>query len=497
MRTLHLLLPLALVGCELPLKLKAAADTAPTVEPDSAPAADGGDGGADGGDGGDGSDGGDDDSWDPDGDSDGDGISDAEEGRGEDRDSDRDEIPDYLDEDSDGDGIPDSVEGLDEDGMLRNSDDDDVPDYLDQDSDNDGISDEIEGAPGVPDTDGDGVPDYRDTDSDGDALPDAREGTGDWDGDGVLNWRDARNDLDGLTITLVAISTDFNAPVGIDFHEPTSSVAMSVNYPSGSPYAFELVGSDGSHAPFSAVAGLTNEVKIATARSGNVGGFSAGELFVGNGVDGQIVRISADGTVVDNPWVDLAGDANGLMRGSLYVDRTGVWGGDLIVATTAGELWRVTSAGSATLVASVGTHLEGLITVPDAPLRYGPLAGTAIAGAEGSGLLYAFTPDGTVSTWSLGVNVEDIDLCGVGENFFGVNFGSSRILGAAALDFLPMVGDILLTQESHSGVGLYRLWWDGTALQTAEILVSSTEPAVAQWEHVTFAAAGIKEVPAE
>src|SRR5206468_99402 len=99
---------------------------------------------------------------------------------------------------------------------------------------------------------------------------------------------------------------------------------------------------DGSHHAFSNLSGLTDEVKIATARSGNPAGFTVGDLFVGNGVDGQIVRITAGGATVINPWVDLPGDNNGLMRGSLYVDRTGVFGGDLVVVTSTGEVWRVT-----------------------------------------------------------------------------------------------------------------------------------------------------------
>ncbi len=487
-------LALLLGGCQIPLKIAGPGDSA--VSASDARDTDGAPGGdterPD--DGSDGSDDGDDD-WDPDGDSDGDGISDAVEGRGDDRDSDRDGTPDYLDEDSDDDGIPDAVEGPGATGLI-DTDGDSVPDYLDPDSDGDGIADADEGAG---DTDGDGVPDFRDLDADGDALADAREGTADWDGDGVPNHIDPRNDLAGpVSIPLVAISTAFTSPVGIDFHEPTASVAMSVNYPTGAPYAFELVAADGSHAPFSAVSGLTNEVKIATARSGPTA-FAPGELFVGNGVDGQIVRISADGATVSDPWVDLPGEGNGLMRGSLYVDRTGAWDGDLLAATTAGELWRVDAAGAARKVADVGTHLEGLITVPDAPLRFGPLAGAAIAGAEGTGLLYAVWPDGRVASWSLGVAVEDIDYCGPGENFFGVNYGSSRILGAPASALLPMAGDVLLTQEfpADGGVGLYRLWWDGSALHATELSLAADSAAVAQWEHVTFAAAGIKEVPAD
>jgi len=438
---------------------------------------------------------------DPDADADGDGLTNAEEGAADAIDTDNDGTPDYLDLDSDDDGIEDSTEAgpRGDDGGLADTDGDGTPDFRDGDSDGDTILDRdeavaLDGSLGA-DTDGDGVLDYRDPDSDNDGTLDAHEGTADWDGDGLPNWRDPVNDITGLTVDMVAISTPFNQPVGIDFHAPTSSVALSVNYPSGSPSVLELVDADGDHASFSAVADFTNEVKIATVRAGNPAGFAAGELFVGNGVDGQIVRVSADGATVQNPWVDLPGTGNGLMRGSLYLDRTGVWGGDLIVATTVGQVWRVDNSGNASLVADLGgVHLEGLITVPDAPLRFGTLAGRALAGAEGVGLMYAVATDGSVDIYDVGVNVEDIDIVVPDENFFGVNFGSSRLLGVQGEQMRPIAGDILLTQESHSGTGLYRLYWTGTSHAVMELGVSSGSAAISQWEHVTFADASIKEI---
>ena len=473
--------------------------------------------------------------WDPDGDTDGDGLTDGEEGRADTGsvDTDGDGIPDYEDTDSDNDGIDDAVESVpradtgaaadtdgdgtpdhrdldsDDDGLADaleaastdgtppDTDGDGVADYRDGDSDGDGLTDLVEAATsdGTPtDTDGDGTPDHLDLDSDGDAIPDALERRDDWDGDGIPNAIDPRNEGGLDPVTFTGITTAFNSPIGIDYHESSGSVVLSVNYPAGSPSAFERVESDGSHVGFSSVSGLTNEVKIATARTG-ASGFSPGELFVGNGLDGQIVRISADGSSVQNPWVDLPGDDNGLMRGSLYVDRTGVWGNDLIVATTGGEVWRVDSAGTATKIADVGVHLEGLATVPDAPARYGPLAGHIIAGAEGVGLLYAFDTAGTVVTYSLGVNVEDIDILVPFENFFGVNYGTSRLVGVAGHELLPMAGDILLTQESITSVGLYHLRYDGSGLVVEELTAASGSVALGQWEHVTTAAAGIQEVP--
>lgn len=302
-------------------------------------------------------------------------------------------------------------------------------------------------------------------------------------------------------ITLTQISTTFNSPIGIDYHEPTNSVVMSVNYASGLPHNFERVQLDGTHVQFSTASGLTEEVKIATARSvskGGFGTFTAGDLFTGNGVDGQIARITNNGSTVLSPWVDLPGAGNGLMRGSLYVDRTGVYNGDLIVVTTGGEVWRIDQAANPTKLYDANVHLEGVITVPNDAATYGGLAGKIIAGAEGVGLLYVFDNSGLVTTYDVDVNIEDIDMISANENFFGVNFGTSRILGAPASEFTSMVGDILLTQEFRTGPsGLYRMSWDfvNNKPVATELTIDAGSAIPGQWEHVTFAPAGIREVP--
>ncbi|MDB4956820.1 MAG: hypothetical protein JWO36_4389 [Myxococcales bacterium] len=369
-----------------------------------------------------------------------------------------------------------------------------------EDTDGDGIPDVVEGRWDMPprDTDGDGIPDAKDLDSDDDGLPDSLEGVDDWDGDGIPNYIDPTNSGPPPNWKFVAISTPFNSPIGIDFHEPTGSVVVSVNYAAdGQPQNFDRIVLDGSHLPFSTYAGLTDEVKIATARSGNAGGWEPGTLFTGNGIDGQIVKISADGSVITNPWVDLAGLNNGLMRGSLYVDRTGIFGGDLIVVTTTGEVWRIDHAGTPTQVTTPkGVHLEGMIVVPDIPVRFGPLSGMIIAGAEEQGLLWAIAPNGDSVTYNVGVNIEDIDIVTPNENFFGVNFGTSRLLGVSAAEIKPMIGDILLTQEvvTPGTSGLFRLQWTGTNLEALPVGLDPASATVAQWEHTTFAGAGIGEI---
>jgi hypothetical protein len=289
-------------------------------------------------------------------------------------------------------------------------------------------------------------------------------------------------------IMLTPISTAFNNPVGIDHHGPSNKVIMSVNYPSGAPYNFELVASDGTRTGFSTVHGLTDELKIATAKDDgggmSMGGFPAGTIFSGTGAGGHILRISPDGATVWNPWVVLPGE-NGLLRGSLYVDRTGIWGGDLIVVTTAGGVWRVNAAGTPTKLAQINTHLEGLSTIPNDP-RYGPWAGAILIGAEDQGRFYAIAPTGAITPYAIGIAPEDIDMIPANQNFFAVGFGEHTLYGAPASAFTGMVGDLLVTQEFGS---LWHVWWDGAGFRKEQL---ATKP---QFEHVTFSPAGVVEIP--
>ena len=303
-------------------------------------------------------------------------------------------------------------------------------------------------------------------------------------------------------VKLKTISTAFSNPIGIDYYEPTNELILSSHYPSGVPSNLERVAANGAHSIYSSLAGATDELKIATVRSGYATGFAVGTTFTGNGADGQIVKVDPGGGTVANPWVTLPGGGHGVFRGSLYVDRTGVYGGDLIAVTTAGEVWRINAAGTPTQIADVNVHLEGLATVPNDVARWGAIAGCIIAGAEDQGLMHAWCPNATGgyshSTYALGVAIEDIDFID-GGNFFGVNYGTGQLLGADASNFAGMEGDILLTQEFSGGgaSGLFRMTWTGSALAVEQFGLDLTDVrfGFGQWEHVTFANAGVVEIP--
>jgi len=233
---------------------------------------------------------------------------------------------------------------------------------------------------------------------------------------------------DNWTIVLTPTSAEFKDYVGLDYHQPSRKLLLSANNPAGQPNNFELMGADGTHSSFSNVAGLSGEVLIATARDDgqgmSVGGFNAGELFTSTGIPGVIARVSASGASVQNPWVTLPGEVG---LGGIYVDRTGVFGGDLIAVTSLGGVWRVNSSGVATRLASLGTRLAGVTTVQDDPDRYGPWAGKILAGAKDLSAVYAIDAQGQTSTLQLDIHPQDIDIVPAQENLYAVDTSTRKL----------------------------------------------------------------------
>ncbi len=98
------------------------------------------------------------------------------------------------------------------------------------------------------------------------------------------------------------------------------------------------------------------------------------------------------------------------MRGSLYVDPTGAWGGQLIAVTTNGWVYSISNTGVPKFIANTGNnvHLEGMITVPNDVGKYGKLAGKIVAGDEEHKRLWTFAADGAKVFYDIPVAVEDL-----------------------------------------------------------------------------------------
>src|SRR5438128_1756377 len=80
-------------------------------------------------------------------------------------------------------------------------------------------------------------------------------------------------------IEMMTFDTAVSGAVGIDYHEPTGQLVVSVNAPSGTPNNLDFIDPlTAAHNAIPGLAGMTGEIKVATVRSGVCqGGFGVGD----------------------------------------------------------------------------------------------------------------------------------------------------------------------------------------------------------------------------
>jgi hypothetical protein len=147
-----------------------------------------------------------------------------------------------------------------------------------------------------------------------------------------------------------------------------------------------------------------------------------------------------------------------------------VYGFDMIVATNQGKIYRVNSAGTSTLLASLGEDAEG---ISFAPQDVGPLAkGTLVVASENSGSLRAISPGGIFSTFATVGSAEMVSFIPLNlgqsgsavEGFYASNYATD-IQRVSYQQFLPFLGDIIVTGETSHVVS--RLHWGAGGWQTS------------------------------
>jgi hypothetical protein len=191
---------------------------------------------------------------------------------------------------------------------------------------------------------------------------------------------------------------------------------------------------------------LSDEVKLATVKT-NSGGFTNGDLYFGSNT--SIGWLSADGTRSNLNWCILTNSTvtNALpLRGSLYVDQTGVFSNNLIAVASDGSassgrkgVWRVDSQAHPTLLTNLDTlHLEGVITLPNNVTNWGPWAGKIITGDEDRHVIYAIDTDGVTATFYTtnliagGIDPEDFDIIPPNQSLYVCDYGQSMLVKLSA-----------------------------------------------------------------
>jgi hypothetical protein len=220
-------------------------------------------------------------------------------------------------------------------------------------------------------------------------------------------------------------------------------------------------------------------------------GFANGNVFVGSGADTKIYQYANSGGA-PSLFATLPAGAGDIRQ--IFFDPGSSFGGNMLVTTSSGQVYEVTSTGSYTLLATVGEDAEGMDI---APSSWGPYAGDLMVGSEGSGTLrlinpitHAVTVVGTVGEFPGAETVSavptNLDPTNPLEGFYVANY-ATNIQFAAASDFTSqgLGGSVIVTDEDAANTA-----WDvtynsgtGTFTSTAFAFTGNT---ISQFEDGIF-----------
>lgn len=231
-------------------------------------------------------------------------------------------------------------------------------------------------------------------------------------------------------------------------------------------YKTDLTG--GSVAKFGAPVAAFGGGETYVTSSLGIGGFGPRDVYAGNQGLGSVFRFANDGS---SQGLFTSGLIGGVR--SIAFDPYGLYGNNMIVATSNGSIYKVDSGGVATLLASIGSDTEGISFAPQA---FGPYAkGTLFVASENLGRLSAITPAGAIETVVNGMSLPEM------VSFVPLNLGASGnpvegfyaasypvdIQKSAASDFVPFIGDAIVTGEG--GHQVYDIHWNGSAFITTNV----------------------------
>jgi len=261
------------------------------------------------------------------------------------------------------------------------------------------------------------------------------------------------------------------APIGFAY---AGNKFVGSNYFNNQLYQTDLNG--GGVSTFGAVlpisSGSIGEIYVSS--SLGLGGFGSRDVFAGSQSLGTVYKFNNDGT-------GQIAFASGLVGGvrSIAFDPYGNYGNNMIVATSAGMIYSINSAGTATLLASTGEDTEGLSFAPQA---FGTVpAGTLVVASEGSGSLRAIAPDGTqtlITTIGSAEMVSFVPLnLGISgnplEGFYAADY-SVDVIKSAASEFSAYIGDMIVTGETTHQV--WDVKWNGSAFVSTQIGTFPNQP---------------------
>jgi hypothetical protein len=217
------------------------------------------------------------------------------------------------------------------------------------------------------------------------------------------------------------------------------------------------------------------------------GGFSVGDIYAGSQANTNIFRYSPNGSS-QSLFATLPTAAGNVRQ--IFFDPGISFGGNMIVTTSSGNIYKVSSAGTVSLLtSSIGEDTEGMAI---ASSTFGPYAGQLLVSSEGSGSLRLVSPGGVVTVvGSKGmfpsaetVSVVPLDLSAANplEGFYVANY-PSNVQFASASNFTSLLGDGIVTSES-GGSRMWDVSYNGTGFTVTPFTFTGNQ--ISQFEDGIF-----------
>jgi hypothetical protein len=247
-------------------------------------------------------------------------------------------------------------------------------------------------------------------------------------------------------------------------------------------YSTDLSG--GSVAKFGQpIPGFSGEVVIGVGLG--QAGFAAGSVYAGNGAGNQIYRVPSSGAPV---LFGTTGNSENIRQ--IFFDPGSSFGGEMLVSTSSGRIYSFDSAGTPTLLASVGYDVEGMDI---ASSKYGQYAGYLLVTSETAQKIFAISPGGVVTPLDLldssgasttlplaeTVSVVPLDFGVSGnplEGFYVANYPVNIQKAGDTSQFSSYLGDAIVTGEYSANSPLWDLMYNGDIANTFTVTQIGTLP---------------------
>jgi hypothetical protein len=284
---------------------------------------------------------------------------------------------------------------------------------------------------------------------------------------GAMMFGSERTVTAAVTFSPFVTSSAINGLLGqnntIAFNYAGNKFVGSVYYGANNQQLYSTDLNGGNIQKFGSPLPTTSPGEVVIGASLGQAGFATGDVFAGSQADLNIYHFSNDGST-QSLFATLP--SGGGVR-QIFFDPGSSFGGNMLVTTFSGDIFRINSAGTPTLLASIGEDTEGMDI---APSSWTSVAGQLLVASEGSGKLRFVSPTGVVTDTNVKVSAAETvsfvpanfgDSGNPLEGFYVANYDQDIQKAGNVSEFAPYKGDAIITSEFGSNSPLWDLKYNG------------------------------------